>query len=293
MENKKIIDYVMQSPNNTNPAVLESMLEAIIGGGGSSDGGGLYLHKRFESAAEMRAQPGIPIDNGADGYVMYKFFDETPTFAEVKGGMLYVGENANLNTFMRIDASELTDLGVAWAYSMYNGNVDSDLAQIMCISKEYAEQMGVEAGIYFSEDFFRLGLYEVYIIGNSTSGGGTSGGKIAVFDMSKIDTYEQVPLDEETTLFKLSDEVPTTDELLGGFVCAMTEGDGRGIVIPLIGPFAEQHIQDGVVGVADDMPIMMLVTSEMAAEIPGMSTGIYLYHITNRLIVYAALVWGL
>lgn len=33
MNNKKIIDYVMQSPNNTNPAVLESMLEAINGGG--------------------------------------------------------------------------------------------------------------------------------------------------------------------------------------------------------------------------------------------------------------------
>lgn len=32
MKNKRIIDYVMQSPNNTNPAVLESMLEAISGG---------------------------------------------------------------------------------------------------------------------------------------------------------------------------------------------------------------------------------------------------------------------
>lgn len=36
MNNKKIVDYVMQSPNNTNPAVLESMLEAINGGGGDA-----------------------------------------------------------------------------------------------------------------------------------------------------------------------------------------------------------------------------------------------------------------
>jgi hypothetical protein len=130
-----------------------------------SHGGKLVLHKRFESAAEMQAQPFIPISVDTVSYNLYKFFSETPTLAEVNGGAIIIGSNANLNTFVCIETSELTDLGFAWAYSMYDQSVDSDLGKIMCVSEEGAEQMGVEAGIYFSEEFFRNGLYEVYIIG--------------------------------------------------------------------------------------------------------------------------------
>ena len=136
-------------------------------------------------------------------------------------------------------------------------------------------------------------LFGKAVLGDGGSAGGNSGVKIAVFNSGKIDDYAQIPIDETTVMYKISDEVPSADELLGGFVCAMTGLDGGGIVIPLMGQFAEQHIQDGAVGFLDDMPLMLIVTPEMAAEEPGLSTGIYFYWVDDRLTAYAALVWGI
>lgn len=136
-------------------------------------------------------------------------------------------------------------------------------------------------------------LFGKAVLGDGGSAGGNSGVKIAVFNSGKIDDYEQIPIDETTVLYKLSDELPSTDELLGGFVCAMTDFGCGGVVIPLIGQLAEQHIYAEAVGILDDMPLMVIVTPEMAAEMPGASAGIYLYGMNDRPIFYAALVWGI
>lgn len=136
-------------------------------------------------------------------------------------------------------------------------------------------------------------LFGKAVLGDGGSAGGNSGVKIAVFNAANSDTYEQIPMDETTVLYKISDELPSADELVGGFVCAMTAFDCGGVVIPFMGQLAEQHIQDGAAGVLDDMPLMVIVTPEIAAEIPGASTGIYFYYVEDRLTAYAALVWGI
>ena len=136
-------------------------------------------------------------------------------------------------------------------------------------------------------------LFGKAVLGDGGSAGGNSGVKIAVFNLVESDTYEQIPIDETTVMYKISDEVPSADELLGGFVCAMTDFACGGVVIPLIGQLPEQHIQDGAVGLLDDMPLMLIVTPEMAAEEPVLSTGIYAYYIESRATFYAALVWGI
>ena len=136
-------------------------------------------------------------------------------------------------------------------------------------------------------------LFGKAVLGDGGSADGNSGVKIAVFNGVKTDDYEQIPIDETTVLYKISDEVPSADELVGGFVCAMTDFACGGVVIPLIGQLAEQHIYEGAVGFLDDMPLMLIVTPEMAAEEPGLSTGIYFYWVDDRLTAYAALVWGI
>ena len=37
MTNQKIVDYVINTPNNTNPAILKQMLKDIAGSGGNVD----------------------------------------------------------------------------------------------------------------------------------------------------------------------------------------------------------------------------------------------------------------
>lgn len=58
---------------------------------------------------------------------------------------------------------------------------------------------------------------EIEGLSNNSDGGngGTSpsGGKIAIFDLAKYDEYEKIELGPLQTMIKLSDEVPTYDEL--------------------------------------------------------------------------------
>ena len=139
MNNKKIIDYVMQSPNNTNPAVLESMLEAI------NSGGRLALHRSFSSVEEMQNQPQWD--------ALVKVFDETPTIEQVRGGMfLYTSEvfnhvSTSLHKFIGIplDESGIVGESGSWAVCVANKAI------ALCITEEIREMVGApEAGIYLA-----------------------------------------------------------------------------------------------------------------------------------------------
>lgn len=49
MDNDKILDYVMNSPANTNPNVLKTMLESGGSGGGSGGGSALIVEATYDS----------------------------------------------------------------------------------------------------------------------------------------------------------------------------------------------------------------------------------------------------
>ena len=85
MNNKKIVDYVMQSPNNTNPAVLESMLEAINGGNSSSNNNDLKVAS-WSMWTLNSVLESVDIDAGK----LVKISNECPTKEELNGGLFCV-----------------------------------------------------------------------------------------------------------------------------------------------------------------------------------------------------------
>ena len=139
---------------------------AVIGdgGGGGTSGGKLVLHKRFESIAEMQAQPFIPITGNKTNFNLYKFFDETPTYAEVNGGVMFTSQTVADVMAMKIPLDELSDMGFAWAFATEDGTGGELVARVMCLNEEGANEMGFESGIYISEELFSGGV-EAYIIG--------------------------------------------------------------------------------------------------------------------------------
>ena len=130
----KVIDYVMQSPQNTNRAVLESILEAIIGdgsGGGTSGGGAWYLGEKTKDDELI---------NGA----FYKLTDHHLTADELDGGLLVVEFANNLGThFFPLsveDGSVVDDDGVLF--------IDIGIVIAISFGDEYGAEMGLSDGTY-------------------------------------------------------------------------------------------------------------------------------------------------
>lgn len=130
--------------------------------GDSSDGGRLFLHKQYANKEAMEQQPSIPMN----GFSLYKFFDETPTAADVTGCHLFFGggvADESLPTeFMRWLVPSVAEMDGAWAITN-----DEGAALVMCLPNDTAETLGVsEGGIYIADFFFDpTGIIEAYFIG--------------------------------------------------------------------------------------------------------------------------------
>lgn len=77
-------------------------------------------------------------------------------------------------------------------------------------------------------------LTDIMLFGEAINGGGGGsavGVKSAVFDFAKLNEYEVIN-NEYFTLVKFSDEVPTIDELMGGFYGAsvLLKGSTDGVI---------------------------------------------------------------
>ena len=84
---QEILDYVIETPDNTNPAVLKDMLEALGGGGGSSDFSIGNLNLTVTGGEHHAATvKGVIIDG--DALVTTKEYEGEVTVAVV----LYKGE---------------------------------------------------------------------------------------------------------------------------------------------------------------------------------------------------------
>lgn len=96
--------------------MVEREIEEMSGG---MSGGRLFLHKRFESAAELEAQPSVPMHgaHGDDGFTLYKCFSETPTYAEIEGGKFLYADGIGISgrgSYQSIPLDVVVDMGVAW-----------------------------------------------------------------------------------------------------------------------------------------------------------------------------------
>lgn len=138
MNNKRIIDYVMQSPNNTNPAVLESMLEAIIGDGGASSGsGGKYNQVNYMIPA---------------GTIGDELFCVSETIPDIKAGA--VGFTAALATESLVSfkmglAQAVEAEGVVVIRCGYDLiDPEDDDFQLLIADEANAETLGVSKGVY-------------------------------------------------------------------------------------------------------------------------------------------------
>lgn len=136
MENKKIIDYVMQSPNNTNPAVLESMLEAIIGGGGTSGGGAFYMS-------------ALSNDEELIGGWLYKITDHQLTADEFKSCLVVVETpTVGSTSFFSLENVDDADDAVFEEDGMVALVIGS--LQIYVFNDVVAAEMGVSVGTYLA-----------------------------------------------------------------------------------------------------------------------------------------------
>ena len=90
MDKGKILDYVMNTPHNTNPAILSQMLDEVAGegGGGSSDfsmaevtifrstefsvDGSPVVATATTSIGDLECITIAPLDNGKTNVILYK-----------------------------------------------------------------------------------------------------------------------------------------------------------------------------------------------------------------------------
>lgn len=193
----KVIEYVMNSPGNTNRAVLESLLEAIIGDGGSSD----------------NVKTIIDVDLVLD---------------EESGFMVY--EDMAFNDIKLIEGEQYTVTLGEDVYTTKAWHGTEDGFEIFVLGNK---QLFLEGAEDTGEPFAYIqecgdgGIGHGVIVANGAthititlveSGSGAGGAKVAYFNFTpdKLDEYENVYMGIGY-LVKVSDEVPTYDELLGGY----------------------------------------------------------------------------
>ena len=107
MTTKEVMDYVLESPYNTNPVILKQMLDNI---GGGESGEGVTYETIFEGDAEM---VGV-----APGMVGCEFIGTAELYNNIKIGSefykLSIGDNS-CNTGMWINSSNMK-------YNIYSKN---------------------------------------------------------------------------------------------------------------------------------------------------------------------------
>lgn len=148
-------------------------------------------------------------------------------------------------------------------------------------------------------------MQKVFAAGKAEGSGG--GGKIAVFDLAKCDEYEKIELGPAQTMIKLSDEVPTYDELCGGLYlyCARVSfSPGSSLSGEYIwylndGNHLTVEAEAGVAMVEDHMMVLSAAAAEIVSSEIGVQvthgiyftpTGLNLSGATGTM--YAVLAWG-
>lgn len=156
MNNKRIIDYVMQSPNNTNPAVLESMLKAIIG-----DGGGLTAMTATKNGDSWSSYPTANL-----GETMYRLFDTVPPIERLSNAKLIIKFNDDVfeGGFFEAQLYPVGDNpndGVFCEDGIVGGLLNNKTVFGGFETAEIAAQFGAEVGLYFPENlaFIKRGMF--------------------------------------------------------------------------------------------------------------------------------------
>lgn len=154
----KVIEYVMNSPGNTNRAVLESLLNTI-------DNSGATVLKCYGHDGKI----GLPFGDGDGETMFYRLWDNTPTADEMIGGFI---ANLHGGVYADIEFGEDDIISVEEdgnVENMYAVNLGSDggdpfLVLVVMRVDVNVEGITIEKGIYVNELYCQNGTTPTMLV---------------------------------------------------------------------------------------------------------------------------------
>lgn len=150
----EVIEYVMNSPGNTNRAVLESILEAGNGGGSKYEAEFPVGENQVLRVFSAPLQDGVRVSFEVDGVTLYKIWDDLPN---VNGALTctvvymndFAGNTASVTMTSANDTFGVAETGMAFGDDD-SGPVFMSL-DVDALGEEAAAIGITENGVYFRE----------------------------------------------------------------------------------------------------------------------------------------------